>query len=124
MKNLHMELSDCTEQTEVGLRTKLLNAQIRIAQLLLENRQMKGSLKGGHPHLGKYVFSDIVSLVWGNAPEWAAFLTMDTDGQYRFWENHPQWNQSSGAWWGTSGKCQEAKVISGMAACNSLRARP
>ncbi|AVO23690.1 hypothetical protein [Xanthomonas phage XPP1] len=35
---------------------------------------------------------------WLDAPEWANFLAMDTDGAWVWYEKHPRYVVSSGRW--------------------------
>lgn len=37
---------------------------------------------------------------WKDAPEWAEWLAMDSDGGWHFHEVEPFWDQADGCWYG------------------------
>ncbi len=37
---------------------------------------------------------------WDDAPEWAEWLAMDSDGGWYFHEVEPFWDQADGCWYG------------------------
>jgi hypothetical protein len=58
---------------------------------------------------------------WDNAPEWANYLAMDSDGCWCWYERPPVFVPTTG-WW--RGGCYEVALDPSHAAADSLEKRP
>lgn len=61
---------------------------------------------------------------WDDAPEWAQYLTLESDGEWSWWEVIPLY--SEGGWWRQGSKCQIAQGISndGVSFLPTMEKRP